>query len=106
LNVGSPINLTAAVDGHYSYWFDQALSPLSVTAPAPSHTSETAPRVVITAGNTTTVNLILRWLQFSYLNLLLMSGIIAIFPGICNTSLAARPEWQWIMGFILFLLGN
>jgi hypothetical protein len=68
-SAGSPVNLTTNEDGHYSYWFDQAASPLSVSATAPAHTSQTVPGVVVTAGNTTPVNLLLSWLQCNYLNL-------------------------------------
>ena len=65
-NVGDTITVTTDVNGHYSYWFDQAASPLIVTASAPDHDPGTATGIVISGGMTTTLNFDLHWLEPCY----------------------------------------
>lgn len=65
-SVGEPITLTTDINGYYSFWLDQALSPLIVSASAPDHSPETISGVSIAGEQTTTVNFNLHSTQPCY----------------------------------------
>lgn len=61
-STGLTVTLELDDNGYYSYWFDEADSPVMVYAYADEHTSASG-SADITAGFTTTLNFDLRWLQ-------------------------------------------
>jgi hypothetical protein len=65
-SAGEPITLTTDINGYFSFWLDQALSPLIVSASALDHSPETISGVVIAGEQTTTVNFNLHSTQPCY----------------------------------------
>jgi hypothetical protein len=55
--------VTTDADGYYQWWFDASQSPVSVHVMADGHTDGNSNGVVVTAGQTTTQNFDLRWLE-------------------------------------------
>jgi len=55
--------VTTDADGYYQWWFDASQSPVSVHVMADGHTDGNSTGVVVTAGQTTTQNFDLRWLE-------------------------------------------
>ncbi len=55
--------LTTDENGYFGLWLDEANSPVKLTITAPDHEIGSASTVVVSAGNTTTQDFNLRWLQ-------------------------------------------
>jgi hypothetical protein len=56
------VNLKTDANGYYSYWFDAAASPLSISVTAAGHEAGAA-TATIAGGQTTTQDFSLRWLK-------------------------------------------
>ncbi len=61
---GFTATTTTNLDGSYIYWIDEAESPITVTVSAiPEYSSSMATDIIVTAGQTTLVDLDTYWLQ-------------------------------------------
>lgn len=59
---GATVPLKTDANGYYSYWFDQAASPVSIVVNAVDHAAGAATAAIV-GGQTTTQDFSLRWLK-------------------------------------------